>query len=493
MSYISNISNRVGFGENHLSIFNVDYTKEDYDDYTGDGAFGLNCSDILEMFNNNTGVMNLYDTEYFTVFAYAIICAVGLIGNGLVLFVIFGGKETTKTVANIYIWNLALADILLMLCLPFMCAQRFLSTWPFGEALCKIVNAIKFQNYFASIFFLTAMSVDRYVAVVYVVTSVKYRTSRNTFLVCSAIWILSLAMVVPVFMHMYIDPTGVCILNFKDDTGWEVYENTSYLSDFTYTSEECKQILDYMYGEPILTQTTYDYDYYNNGSNGLPNLPLSEQDLINSFLNRTDEEYFCSHVNHGFFRTYIYFIFVSGFVIPFTIITLCYTFIVMKILKPTEMKTRSLQAERKRRKVTRMVIAMVLCFFFCWLPNYVFHMIKMKGITLNMMHCNLIRDITFILAFANSCFNPILYTFLGHNFRERLRRSMTITLRSLTLSTFTKYTSNNHTTSRAETHHPSCKRAEPNIYESHERPKNKTLPYKKVEEADLDQRLIDEN
>ena len=81
----------------------------------------------------------------------------------------------------------------------------------------------------------------------------------------------------------------------------------------------------------------------NNGSNGLPNLALSEQDLINSFLNRTDEEYFCSHVNHGFFRTYIYFIFVSGFVIPFTIITLCYTFIVMKILKPTEMKTRSLQ------------------------------------------------------------------------------------------------------------------------------------------------------
>ena len=49
----------------------------------------------------------------------------------------------------------------------------------------QIVEAVKYLNYFASIFFLTAMSIDRYIAVVYVVTSSRWRTSRNTFFVRS--------------------------------------------------------------------------------------------------------------------------------------------------------------------------------------------------------------------------------------------------------------------------------------------------------------------
>lgn len=47
----------------------------------------------------------------------------------------------------------------------------------------QIVEAVKYLNYFASVFFLTAMSVDRYIAVVYVASSNKWRTSRNTFIV----------------------------------------------------------------------------------------------------------------------------------------------------------------------------------------------------------------------------------------------------------------------------------------------------------------------
>jgi len=117
--------------------------------------------------------------------------------------------------------------------------------------------------------------------------------------------------------------------------------------------------------------------------------------------------------------------------------------------------------ERKRRKVTRMVIAMVSCFFICWLPYHIFHLLKLRGITLFRSYCELIGDVTYILAFTNSCINPILYTFLGHNFKDRLRRSMTITLRSLSLSTFTKYTSNNNTTSRGgDSNHHRNKRSE---------------------------------
>uniref|UniRef100_H2ZLL9 Uncharacterized protein n=1 Tax=Ciona savignyi TaxID=51511 RepID=H2ZLL9_CIOSA len=48
-----------------------------------------------------------------------------------------------------------------------------------------------------------------------------------------------------------------------------------------------------------------------------------------------------------------------------------------------------------------------------------------------------------------SCLNPILYTFLGHNFQERLRKSISISLHSFSFTTFSKFTTN--TVSRAET------------------------------------------
>jgi len=62
--------------------------------------------------------------------------------------------------------------------------QASLASYKLQRCFFQIVEAVKYLNYFASIFFLTAMSIDRYIAVVYVVTSNKWRTSKNTFFVC---------------------------------------------------------------------------------------------------------------------------------------------------------------------------------------------------------------------------------------------------------------------------------------------------------------------
>ena len=70
-----------------------------------------------------------------------------------------------KTSTNIYIFNLALADALATSTLPFQSAMYLMGTWAFGEVLCKVVIAIDYYNMFTSIFTLTMMSVDRYIAV----------------------------------------------------------------------------------------------------------------------------------------------------------------------------------------------------------------------------------------------------------------------------------------------------------------------------------------
>jgi len=426
--------------------YDVDANYENYE-----SMGNMTCMELLNlMFQDDEEFSpnKLFAGEIFTATMFVILAMIGLIGNGLVLFVIFGGKETTKTVANIYIWNLALADLLFVFTLPFMAAQRFLLRWPFGSFMCKIMEAIKYHNYYSSVCFLTAMSIDRYFAVVHVVNSVKYRTARTTAFVCSAIWILSFSMTIPLVMNIFLDETGRCSLNFIKPSSWEkinveVTDVSSIQNHYktdpeTLSQEDCIKLLD--------SKSTF---YNVNETESFKD--LDNVDPLNS----------CKQAPNELFRAYIWFSFACGFCVPFIVIVICYTLIIIKILKPSELKVRSTQAERKRRKVTRMVIAMVSCFFICWLPYHIFHLLKLRGITLFRSYCELIGDVTYILAFTNSCINPILYTFLGHNFKDRLRRSMTITLRSLSLSTFTKYTSNNNTTSRGgDSNHHRNKRSE---------------------------------
>uniref|UniRef100_A0A3Q4FZE8 Opioid receptor delta 1 n=1 Tax=Neolamprologus brichardi TaxID=32507 RepID=A0A3Q4FZE8_NEOBR len=127
---------------------------------------------------------------------YSLICVVGLVGNVLVMYGVVRYTKM-KTATNIYIFNLALADALATSTLPFQSAKYLMSTWPFGELLCKVVIAIDYYNMFTSIFTLTMMSVDRYIAVCHPVKALDFRTPAKAKLINVAIWILSSAIGVP--------------------------------------------------------------------------------------------------------------------------------------------------------------------------------------------------------------------------------------------------------------------------------------------------------
>ncbi|KAG7323616.1 hypothetical protein KOW79_013318 [Hemibagrus wyckioides] len=96
---------------------------------------------------------------------YSVICAVGLTGNTAVIYVILKAPKM-KTVTNLFILNLAIADDLFTLVLPINIAEHLLNYWPFGELLCKVILSIDHYNIFSSIYFLTVMSADRYLVVI---------------------------------------------------------------------------------------------------------------------------------------------------------------------------------------------------------------------------------------------------------------------------------------------------------------------------------------
>ncbi|KAK3547276.1 hypothetical protein QTP86_017785 [Hemibagrus guttatus] len=130
---------------------------------------------------------------------YCIVCVVGLVGNSLVMYVIIRYTKM-KTATNIYIFNLALADALVLATLPFQGMDVLLGFWPFGLTLCKMVVAIDYYNMFTSIFTLTIMSVNRYIAVCHPVRSLAVRTPQSAKLVNVAVWVLASAIGVPVML-----------------------------------------------------------------------------------------------------------------------------------------------------------------------------------------------------------------------------------------------------------------------------------------------------
>lgn len=105
-----------------------------------------------------------------------------------------------KTATNIYIFNLALADALITTTMPFQSTDYLLNTWPFGEVVCKVFISIDYYNMFTSIFTLTMMSVDRYVAVCHPVKALDFRTPIKAKMINVCIWILSSAAGIPAFI-----------------------------------------------------------------------------------------------------------------------------------------------------------------------------------------------------------------------------------------------------------------------------------------------------
>ncbi|XP_061129763.1 neuropeptide Y receptor type 2-like [Syngnathus typhle] len=95
------------------------------------------------------------------IMAYGIIIALGVVGNTLVIHVVFRFRRL-RTVTNFFIANLALADLLVAsLCLPFTLAYTLRGEWAFGRALCFALPCAQGAAVHVSTITLNVIAVDR--------------------------------------------------------------------------------------------------------------------------------------------------------------------------------------------------------------------------------------------------------------------------------------------------------------------------------------------
>ncbi|KAJ8314033.1 hypothetical protein KUTeg_008594 [Tegillarca granosa] len=129
----------------------------------------------------------------------SIIIIVGSIGNGLVIYTL--GKNGEMTPTNCYVINLAIADLtFIVIVVPFTTVAIILPEWIFGDGMCKIVHYMMYVSIHATCLTLTAMTVDRFHAIVYPVSSMKWRSNKASTIISVSVWAVSLLLSVPFAM-----------------------------------------------------------------------------------------------------------------------------------------------------------------------------------------------------------------------------------------------------------------------------------------------------
>uniref|UniRef100_UPI00398ECF54 urotensin-2 receptor n=1 Tax=Pristiophorus japonicus TaxID=55135 RepID=UPI00398ECF54 len=120
----------------------------------------------------------------------------GVTGNIYTLVVMC---HSMRSAASMYvsIVNLALADLLYLSTIPFIVCTYFLKTWYFGDLGCRILLSLDLLTMHASIFTLTVMCTERYMAVVKPLDTMK-RSKGYRKVTAGAVWLLSLLLTLPV-------------------------------------------------------------------------------------------------------------------------------------------------------------------------------------------------------------------------------------------------------------------------------------------------------
>ncbi|XP_043919798.1 C3a anaphylatoxin chemotactic receptor-like [Protopterus annectens] len=211
----------------------------------------FNLTDYSDMYYNTTygednitepyNVTFIYGNEDYhcielvSMVLYSITVIIGIPGNATVIWV--AGLKMKRTVNTVWFVNLAIADFLCCLSLPFSIAHLAMHYhWPFGQVLCQMVSSAMVFNMFASVFLLTVISIDRCVLVTNPIWSQNNRKPHLAVIVCATIWLLAFLMSLPVFLYREVHTDS-----FSDQS------ICTYTSDYVYVSR-LRILLKFVFG-----------------------------------------------------------------------------------------------------------------------------------------------------------------------------------------------------------------------------------------------------
>ncbi|XP_029677270.1 QRFP-like peptide receptor isoform X1 [Formica exsecta] len=313
---------------------------------------------------------------------YSLTFILGLVGNVIIITSTLCPRlrPLPATPTNVFLGGLATADLLLIIfCIPVKIAKLFSYTWTMGIFLCKVVHYMQSVSAICSVVTLTAMSVERYYAIVHPMRAQYTCTISQARRIVIITWIASFLLGIPMI--------------------------------FTQTH---KQV-----GEKYIA-------------------------------------YWCVRDSEAglLWRFHEIYMLIVVLILPLSIMAFCYATICWEIwrvmkrryhmtsrhaLSPNSVDTESIPMtqrqsgnERKSRRdenddesrtikqVVKMLVAVVVLFAICWAPMLIDNVLTAYGYLPRLKngthkHLNTMFQ---LMAYFNSCINPIVYGFMSKHFRE---------------------------------------------------------------------------
>ncbi|XP_033176875.1 QRFP-like peptide receptor isoform X3 [Bombus impatiens] len=316
---------------------------------------------------------------------YSLTFFLGLVGN----VVIIGStlcprlRPLPSTPTNVFLGGLATADLLLILfCIPVKVAKLFSYTWTMGLFLCKSVHYMQSVSAICSVVTLTAMSIERYYAIVHPMRAQYTCTISQARKIVITTWVVSFLLGIPMIFTQTHKEVGLrviaywCVRDSEFGLLWrahEVYMLVLVLvlpltvMGYCYTAI-CWEIWRVMKRRYHLTSRRT----LNPTNVDVESIPMTQRQSVRNSRRAQRED------------------------------------------GQTEEESRTI------RQVVKMLVAVVVLFVICWGPILVDNMLTSYGYLPRIKvgtykHLNTAFQ---LMAYFNSCINPIVYGFMSKHFRE---------------------------------------------------------------------------
>ncbi|XP_069565636.1 chemokine-like receptor 1 [Brachyistius frenatus] len=107
--------------------------------------------------------------------------------------------------------------------------------------------------------------------------------------------------------------------------------------------------------------------------------------------------------------------FLAGFIGPLIVIVICYSIIILKL---------RMNRMTKSSKPFKVMTSLIAAFFICWLPYHVFVLLELNYQNYDHSILTTGLKVGTSVAAANSFLNPVLYVFMGNDFKQKFKSSL---------------------------------------------------------------------
>ncbi|XP_067664425.1 neuropeptide receptor 15-like [Haliotis asinina] len=330
-----------------------------------DNLTNITSSDVGT--GSHLGPMSPATTSLWTIVGlsvvFLVIVIIGVVGNGLVIFVILLDRKMRQSITNLFIMNLAIADLLIMMFgIPEIIQFMMRTGWILGPIACKSNRFIMTVSLYASVLCLVSVCIERFVAIVFPIKAHIVCTRKKILCVIAFIWPVAIGCGLPTLLFNQVTPVvpglSLCRIIFPGN-------NFQFFIIFKYL----ESVL--FYFQPMIIQIVL---YAVIGRR----LYASTEELNTRFQMRPDAH------------------------------------------SKTE---RSADTIKARKGVVKMLIASVLIYFISYSPQQI-HLLYNTFSRTPFPESWPFLVFVMIITHVNSAANPVLYSIFSQNFRRNFKRCL---------------------------------------------------------------------